>query len=163
MKIVRLEFQGDGDEYERVRHLFESTCTAERGAAPTIEAATRRTNDGPTHEHGTNAAAPEVAFFERVLTRIPVPEGQRLVFRAVASAGNTGVNRTDLAAQIGRSPSQLDGIFGALGHRVMATSVPGALRPQGTSLFFEISRDGGQNWYRLRPAARQALERQGLL
>ncbi len=94
----------------------------------------------------------------RVLTRIPVPNGQRALFKALYEAGDSGLTPDQLCQVMGRKRSELTGVLGALGNRVERT--PGKPRDRGIGilLFLEIAQRDGQWRYWLQPAFRALLQ-----
>jgi predicted transcriptional regulator with HTH domain len=103
-----------------------------------------------------------VADVRRMLTRRPVSEGQRALFRALYSAGDEGIALSSLAKAIRRSPSQLGGILGALGRRISTTK---GLEGKGaTEVVINYSKTDKGEWvYTIRPVLRKALEAEGIV
>ena len=97
-----------------------------------------------------------------MLTRIPIMEGQRLLYKALYDADDKGLTSTDLAAALNRSRYQLAGILGALGVRINATER--LENKGGVAIVFDISRlNNGDYLYRMRPILRKALEIENLI
>ena len=100
----------------------------------------------------------ERELMKRVLTRRSIPGGQRDLFKALYAAEDTGLSTSELSKTISRSPSELAGVLGALGHRVQRTEGMPPNRPIGILLLLEI-REHDREWrYWLRPAFRALLE-----
>ena len=100
----------------------------------------------------------EQELMKRVLTRLDVPAGQRDLFKALYAAGDAGLSAGELSRAIGRTPSELAGVLGALGHRVQRTEGVPPGKPLGILLLVEI-REQDKEWrYWLRPAFRKVLE-----
>ncbi len=98
----------------------------------------------------------------RMLTRRPVPDGQRVLYRALYQAGDQGLSRSDLAVAMNRSKLQLSGVLGALGRRINRTE--GLEGKEGILIVFDASMLGDGDWhYRMRPVLREALEAEGII
>lgn len=98
--------------------------------------------------------------FALVLTRRPVPRGQRQLYKALYDAGDVGLVQDELVEVMGRRDRyDLAGVMGALGRRVNNTPGHGQEKMPGMSmvLTWDQTRDG--QWrYRLRTGMRIALE-----
>lgn len=104
------------------------------------------------------SAVDDRVLIHRVLTRLPLPEGPRLLIRALWDAGEAGLSFAELATAASRTKRQLAGVTGALGKRITGTEGVAAAHPGvGIGLLFGIWREHGEWWYRLRPTFRQAL------
>jgi uncharacterized protein with ParB-like and HNH nuclease domain/predicted transport protein len=104
----------------------------------------------------------------RMLTRIPVPAGQRDLYRLLYDAGDGWVALGDLAVALGRTRHEFAGIIGALGHRISGTPGLGRDRfgnKRGLSAVLDVEMpSGGSDWiYRMKPILREALEAEGLV
>ena len=103
-------------------------------------------------------AVDERVLIRRVFTRIPVPDGPRMLFRALWDAGEEGLSLGELATTMHRTRHELAGVLGALGKRINRTEGVAATHPgAGIGLFLEWWRERGEWCYRLRPTFRQAL------
>lgn len=104
-------------------------------------------------------AEPEVTVEDclRVLTRRVVPPGQRSLYQALVESGPQGLTGTELAEKMGREPSELNGVMGALGRRVNNTPGFGATHGPGTGMLlnWDEGEDGGR--YRLKNVTFRAL------
>ncbi len=148
MRIRSLEFEGSLQEYEAVRHLFESA------PEPAI------TTDQPP------VGNDEYDDVVRVLRRLPIPENHRRLFRVLADAGEAGLTRADLRTALEMNDGELNGILGALGRRINGTHGLTFNKGQGIplALFLDSWKDQTSEWhYRLRPPVRQALYDEGVL
>lgn len=107
----------------------------------------------------------ELVFLQdvrRMLTRIPVPNGQILLYRALLEVGNTGITGGELAKQLNRTRSQLAGILGALGVRINNTK--GLENKGGLETIITIQQlKGGEYLYKLKPVLKRALEEESIL
>ncbi len=103
-----------------------------------------------------------VADVRRMLTRIPLSEAQSALFRAVYSAGDEGIPGSRLAKAIRRSPRQLGGVLGALGHRINATKGLEGGDATGAVISYSTT-DEGEWLYTIRPVLRKALEAEGIV
>lgn len=105
------------------------------------------------------SAEPKVAMEDclRVLTRRVVPPGQRALYQALVESGPQGLSAGELAEKMGREPSELSGVLGALGRRVNNTPGFGATHGPGTGMLlnWDEGRDGGR--YRLKNVTFRAL------
>jgi len=102
-----------------------------------------------------------VADVRRMLSRRPVPYGQRQLYEVLAAAGDEGLAKDELGDAMGRSRRQVSGVFGALGNRITNTE---GLEGKGIGAVLAISRNTQGEWhYRMRPVLRQALEEEGML
>lgn len=120
--------------------------------------ATAQPSSAPT-QVASASPVDEREVIRRVLARIPVPNGPRAVFQAIWDAGEKGLSFADLATVTHRTKREMLGVLGALGKRVNRTQGAAALRsrPIGIVLFFDIWKQQGEWWYRLKPAFREAL------
>jgi hypothetical protein len=97
-----------------------------------------------------------------MLTRRPVPEAQRLLYRALYAAAEKGISGKELPAAIERTRSQLAGVLGALGVRINGTE--GLENKGSVKIIFEIDRlENGDYLYRIKPILRKALELEHLV
>jgi hypothetical protein len=98
----------------------------------------------------------------RMLTRIRIPDGQRALYEVLYGAGDQGLSRSDLAAALNRSKSELAGVLGALGHRINRTE--GLEGKGGIEAVLEACTLEDGDWhYRMRPVLREALEAEGIV
>ncbi|MBN1919640.1 MAG: CBS domain-containing protein [Anaerolineae bacterium] len=104
--------------------------------------------------------APAPEDFQRLLTRIPVPEGQRQLYKALYDAGAAGLTHAELIAVMGRRDMQdLAGVLGALGHRVNGTPGYGEENQPGTNMVIDWESLPEGKWrLRLKPEMCAALE-----
>jgi hypothetical protein len=111
---------------------------------------------------GNGASTDKIDAIRTMLTRIAVPEGQKLVYQALYDAGDRSLTGAELARATGRTIQQLSGILGALGLRIHGTKqIDGR---DGIDLVFEVREEPGGGWsYRLLPEARRALEEERLV
>jgi hypothetical protein len=98
----------------------------------------------------------------RMLTRIRIPDGQRALYEVLYGAGDQGLSRSDLAAALNRSKSELAGVLGALGHRINRTE---GLEGKGgiEAVLDACTLEDGDWHYRMRPVLREALEAEGIV
>ena len=109
---------------------------------------------------GTEVEGPTPEDYHRLLTRRPVPLGQRQLYKALYDAGETGLTHAELVEAMRRRDTRdLGGVLGALGRRINATPGYGKKeRPGGyMALSWELL-DDGQWRLRLLPEMRTALE-----
>ncbi len=93
---------------------------------------------------------------EAALDRLPIPDGQKDLYRALYHAGDKGLPQNALVNEMRRSAAELAGVLGALGNRINRTpSMPG--KP-GVLLLFEITQINGVYHYKLRPEFYQILK-----
>ena len=115
---------------------------------------------GETQFSDRVSAEPEVAMADclRVLTRRVVPPGQRALYQTLVESGPQGLTAGELAERMGREPSELSGILGALGRRVNNTPGFGATHDPGIRMLLHWIEgdDGGR--YRLKMVMFQALQ-----
>lgn len=106
-----------------------------------------------------------LAFIDRVLTRLPIPNGQMQLYRALYDADGW-LSYGDLGKKMGRQEG-LKGILRALQVRIKHT--PGAdehdkLGRKGyLTLLFDIEIIGGKRSYRMTPELRRKLEEKGII
>jgi len=98
--------------------------------------------------------------FHRLLTRIPVPRGQRQLYKALYDAGDAGLTHDELVKVMGRRDRRdLSGVLGSIGRRVNGTPGYGQReRPAGYMVLSWERLDDGQWRLRLLPEMRAALE-----
>ena len=103
-----------------------------------------------------------VGQVRRMLTRIPIPYGQRTLYKALYEAGDEGLSKSDLAATMNRSAHELAGVMGALGHRINGTE--GLEGKGGVEAVLDVERSEDGGWhYRMLPVLREALEIEGVV
>ena len=96
----------------------------------------------------------------RLLTRIEVPRGQRQLYRGLLVAGPEGATTQELISTMGRRDDKdLQGLLGALGHRVNGTEGYGATHNPGIGMILDVDEvKGRRGWrYRLKSVMRDAL------
>jgi hypothetical protein len=112
-------------------------------------------------DEGKGPGTVTVAAVRKMLTRIPIPDGQIALYEALYAAGDAGMTQEELVAATGRSARELSGVLGALGHRINNTE---GLKDRGaTGVVLVWQRRGGSSWYRMRSVLRKALEAEGLV
>ena len=112
----------------------------------------------------TSAGAPTTDDCLRLLTRIPVPNGQIQLYRALLSAGSKGATTQELVSTMGRRDEKdMTGVLGALGHRVNGTPGYGVTHRPGISMILQIDEDEEGSRYRLKPVMGEALAAHALL
>lgn len=114
----------------------------------------------PLSVGGIPALSTEVdeTFLRQVLTRREVSDGQRAVLRVLYEAGDAGLSYSALASAVGREQKQLDGVLGALGHRINSTPRADMSNQLSIGTFFRIWEANGQWQYRMRPELRNVCE-----
>lgn len=101
-------------------------------------------------------------MIRRVLTRIPIPRGQLMLYKALYEAGRRGLTTTELADRILRkNRDELAGILGALGHRINGTD--GIESECGIELLFDVDKSNGETHYHMRPVLRHEIDEHELL
>ncbi|MCA9979174.1 MAG: HNH endonuclease [Anaerolineales bacterium] len=113
----------------------------------------------PVHVDNPDEAS-EVGLedFRRVLERTSIPRGQRQLYSALYHYAD-GLTSDELVEIMSRRDRHdLSGVLGALGRRINQT--PGYLKTHkpGTPFFFDVSWQGNQQHYRLRPVLRAILD-----
>lgn len=99
---------------------------------------------------------------KRMLTRLPIPNGQLQLYKALHTAGNTGLTNIELGRIMELTRLQIAGVLGALGNRINGTE--GLQNKGGVSIVFEISRLNNGDWhYKLRPIMRRILEQERIV
>lgn len=97
--------------------------------------------------------------FMHVLTRRPVPRGQKQLYKALYNAGDRGLTKGELVRVMGRRDwKDLTGVLGALGRRVNGTSGYGYAKKPGIDMLFIIKPVSKKYRYILRPEMKAALE-----
>lgn len=116
------------------------------------------TSAEPAGSEGGDGPTPE--DFMRLLTRIPVPRGQRQLYKALYDAGDEGRLQDELVDVMGRRDRHdLSGVMGALGRRINGTPGYGETHKPGTAMVFSFEKASDGQWrYRLLPEMRAALE-----
>ena len=104
--------------------------------------------------------APTFEDYHRLLTRTPIPLGQRQLYKALYGAGAAGLTHDQLVETMGlQSRRGLGGVLGALGNRVNATPGYGQRRkPAGYMVLSWDRAEDGQQRIRLLSGMRDALE-----
>ncbi|MCP4419099.1 MAG: hypothetical protein GY805_20990 [Chloroflexi bacterium] len=94
---------------------------------------------------------------QRMLTRIPIPNGQKALYEALYQAGSRGMTSSELTKDMNRTRPQLAGVLGALGARINGTD--GLQGKGGIKVVLDISQpSSGEYRYVMKPMLRQALE-----
>lgn len=114
-------------------------------------------NNGGDGSPATEATAED---FRRLLTRRPVPRGQKQLYKALYDAGDEGLSGEELVTVMGRrDSSDLSGVLGALGRRINGTPGYGEEARPGIEMVFTFEQlPDGQWCYFLRPEMRAVLE-----
>ena len=107
MKVTKFEFEGNAEEFRSVANLFG-------GKLPVVELSHSEDTSIPRE---INLVDPKEAI-RRMLKRRPIPNGQKDVYKALASGE---VKSEDMAVRIGRTASEYAGVMGALGRRINST------------------------------------------
>ena len=118
---------------------------------------------------GSLDGAPEsrADLIRRILRRMDVSDGQKLLYKALYDAGDQGLSYPDLTAAV-RTPAddpekkpedKLNGILGGLGRRINATE--GIEGEPGVELLFDVQRANGVWHYRMRSEFREVLDSEG--
>ena len=108
-----------------------------------------------------NAAnRPTEEDYLRLLTRIPVPRGQKQLYKALYDAGDNGLTHDELVEVMNRRDRRdIAGVLGALGRRVNGTPGYGEENQPASNMVIEWEElEDGQWRLRLRPEMRTALE-----
>lgn len=146
MQITKLVFSGTPDEFETVSHLF----TESQVASTVIK------QDSLTI--ATVKLAANEDLIRHVLKRISLPLGQQDLFKALYSAGDSGLKKNELAVQTHRTDKEVNGVLGALGRRVNSSAPELENAKLGIELLLDIERTTDGEWlYRLRPEFRKVL------
>jgi hypothetical protein len=109
----------------------------------------------------TPVVKPDRAVIRRVIERHPaLPSGQKDLYQALFRAGNTGASISQLAAEMGRTESQIYGVLGALGRRINNTQ--GIEGTPGIGYVFgyirEVESESYPGWgWKMRPELRDVL------
>ena len=113
---------------------------------------------------GKKKVAPEgpmAGDCRRMLNRIPIPYGQRQLYRALYFAGERGMLYEELIRFEGvGSSDRLRGILGAFSNRINGTPGYGRDHKPGTAMVFRQEKVPGQlsgRWF-MRKQMREALE-----
>ena len=142
MKVT--QFEGTAEEFEAVAHLFMSN------ESETLD------KKKPVPEHSDLVSA-----IREVLARRPVSKGQREVFIALADGE---LKYEEFLKMTDRTPSQMAGVFGALGRRISNTpAIKAASLPQNLNAMIKTRRDGESKCLSLTPYAEDALEKEGII
>lgn len=97
--------------------------------------------------------------FHDVLSRIPIPEGQKSLFKVLRQLPpDQYISKSELARRMGRPEDGLKGVLGALGRRINGTSSVSTNPGMGLMIDW-VQRDG--EWhYRLKEDFRRFLDDQ---
>ena len=103
----------------------------------------------------------DINDIKRMLKRLPIPDGQKELYRLLYQAGNTGLTNIQLAEQMGRSRLQFAGVLGALGNRINGTE--GLQNKGGLLIILDINRLNSDWHYKMKPVLRKVLEVEQLI
>jgi hypothetical protein len=97
-----------------------------------------------------------------MLRRMHIQPGQLELYRVLYKAGSSGLVSSKLAQAMQRTPQQLSGVLGALGHRINGTE--GLENKGGISIVVDIKATYDGEWlYTMRPVLQKALEEEGIV
>lgn len=133
--------------------VIRAGLTMTEPPATTDSQATVSASRRPTAEEKT-------ALMRLVLTRLPLSDGQRALFRALWNVPVGGIPLADLAEAMNRTSSQLAGVLSTLGRRINATAKAQGYRKPSVELILAYRREsGGERWCCwLRPEFRALLD-----
>lgn len=141
--------------------MFEGTPEEFQNVAPFFKGSSVSTKLSTGMNEGENVKPVEA--IRCMLSRIQIPNGQLLVYRALS---NGKMEHHDFLKKIGRKPGQLAGIFGALGRRISKTHEVKSSELKGNikdmiKWEHDINLD---KWYiSLTPNALKALKAEGVI
>jgi hypothetical protein len=165
VKVSKWQFEGTPEEFRKVASLLGDHRGSEGGADVGDDRSDRdeRANADMVDPPGlTDGDVVSVDAVRRMLTRIPIPDGQRALYRVLRDAGDQWVSRADLAAGMGRTERELDGVLGALGRRTNGTPGCDKVSTPGIAVILEVRFFDNQWHYRMRPVLRAALDAERL-
>jgi hypothetical protein len=152
------EADGDPEELRRFGYRPEGAPYEPRTDSAPNDVAKTWAPESPVDEFQKR-----VEFHRQVLRRLPVPEGQLLLYKALDSAGSDGLAPAELARQMGRTPKELTGVLGALGRRINGTPGVPQWKNSAIELFFDFPVRNGTFHYVMRPELREALKLEGVV
>ncbi len=125
-----------------------------------VKAAQPTREEPETHgDDSSPAEGPTREDFDRLLTRIPLPNGQKQLYCALYRAGEVGLSYNDLVSAMGRRDRKdLVGVLGALGNRCNGTPGYGATQHPGGGMVLAVQAKDGDWHARLTPAFTQYLK-----
>lgn len=144
MKVM--QFEGTPEEFRAVAYLFDSSST--------------QPQEAPIAKDSTPTVDP-VDAVRAMLTRIPISNGQKAVYKALAGGR---LAQAELFEQTGRPSQVMAGVLGALGRRINNTpEIHQAGLPGDTSAMFNWEKEAGVWYISLQPYALEALEEEGVI
>lgn len=144
MEISKLTFAGTVEEFPTVEHLFAS-----------VRAENVKLAQHDSLPDGNDKGRDEV--IRDVIRRIPVPFGQRQLYKVLDKAGDHGLSKPKLVDAMGLSEREFAGVLGALGKRIKGSA------EEGISLFLQKTEVDGTWNYRLWPEVREVLKMEGII
>ena len=143
-----IEFEGTPAEFELVKHQFgAATGSLEPPKpVPSAEPAPKTTKMPPQDRHEVVVTA---------LTRIPLPQTMREVFKALLKSSN-GMTTAEFADLLGITRAQIAGVFGAFGRRLSHTD--GFPEGDAEAWIATNTWNGTERRYVLTPLGRAALQ-----
>jgi hypothetical protein len=94
-----------------------------------------------------------------IMTRIPIPPGQILLYKALYEVDSYGLRTSGLASRMHRrNKKELRGILGALGNRINHTTEALKQSKPGIEFLFNVSKYGDECRYSLRPEVREVID-----
>jgi hypothetical protein len=148
--------EGTPEEILKVAHLF-------RGE-PVSAAAPPEPNTDATASAEPESVGPPptpAQAIQAMLTRLPIPDSQRDVYRALAGGK---VEYGTYLERLGRTKEQLRGVHGALGNRINNTpEIHQAGLPGNTDAVLVSHLERGKRFFSLTPHAREALRAEGII
>jgi hypothetical protein len=146
MKMRYTEFEGTPEEFLRISHRFPGVPSGDTTAA-------QPPHGGPGDAQPSGAAGEVTAHaVEHLLTRRPLSVNMKKVLRVLMGAGSAGLTTREIAEEVGISPAELSGVFGAFGRRMAHT--PG----WDNADFVDVDDSGAAERYSLKPIVREVLE-----
>lgn len=155
MQISKVTFTGTTEEFLSVAHLFsnEASSTTDNTSLKSEDLGKRQIKMGD--EDKSLEGESIVNNILRVLTRIEIPLGQRLLYKVLYHEGDNVLSATELAARMNKV-GKLPGILGALGLRVNHT--PGVSGEPGIALLLNMEHRNGEWHYTMKQELHEALE-----
>lgn len=146
MKVIMLE--GTPAEIKEVASLF-----MESPAQTAAEPASVTSSDQPSID--------PVEAIKKMLTRLPISDGQRAVYKALA---NGKLEYSEYLKSTGRSAQQMAGVHGALGGRINNTQeIHQAGLPGDIYAVLNYEEQGDKGYFSLTPHALEALKEEGIV
>jgi hypothetical protein len=162
------EIDGEPEEIIRFGVVPQST-----GSPPTSSVISNgKAEIGSNQDHGAPATPVEletdvfqqrVDFCRRVLGRIPIPDGQRRLYKLLDEAGDEGLAPDALCEGMNLNRKELSGVLGALGRRINGTTDVPKWINTAIELFFDFPSKAGTFHYVMRAELREALRLEGVL